>query len=347
MNSPAKINLFLKITGVRGDYHELASRFWRIDSLFDELFWIDGCDGFFIDSTVSCEFKKNSVYRAKEALMPYLNDRQSRELERLGVRIIKHIPEGAGLGGGSSNAATFLLMACERLGLVLATEELANIGAKVGADVPFFVYGYKSANVRGIGEIVDEFCEFPSKVELFTPPLHIDTATVYRTFRSQILPGLDFKKQSDEAERLLECDGARIVFDSLSRENDLLHFDAHGFDSACAVASNLLGRGFTNKEVGLKKASDSLCESELDAISRFANSSCVNVGFIGESARVYFDDLEKLEVQKIQNMSAVALNDLYPAALLAYSELVEFARNGWFFSGSGSTFFRLAEVVHG
>ena len=207
----AKINLFLKIVGTRGDYHELVSRFWRIDSLYDTLTWLEGCENFTVHGKFSCEMRQNSICKAKETLLPYLNEQQKRELEGLGIAVEKHIPEGAGLGGGSSNAASFLLMAKERFNLRLSLEELAGIGAHVGADVPFFIFGYKSANVFGIGEDVREVHEIPAKLELFTPPLKIDTSAVYRHFRREILGNLDLNKQTKVAEELCECKGSEIL----------------------------------------------------------------------------------------------------------------------------------------
>ncbi|MGP1580778.1 MAG: 4-(cytidine 5'-diphospho)-2-C-methyl-D-erythritol kinase [Wolinella sp.] len=209
--SYAKINLFLKIIGTRGDYHELVSRFWRIDSLYDTLIWLEGCESFTVRGKFSCEMRQNSIYKAKEALIPHLSSTQKRELEQLGVSVEKHIPEGAGLGGGSSNAATFLLMVIERFNLRLSLEELAGIGARVGADVPFFIFGYKSANVFGIGEHVKEVREIPARVELFTPPLEINTGAVYRHFRREILGNLDLNKQAKTAEELCEYKGSEIL----------------------------------------------------------------------------------------------------------------------------------------
>ena len=69
--------------------------------------------------------------------------------------------------------------------------ELAAIGLEVGADVPFFVYGYDSANVGGIGEIVEEFKEASLDFDVYTPDIKISTPKVYATYRSDFYNPID------------------------------------------------------------------------------------------------------------------------------------------------------------
>jgi 4-diphosphocytidyl-2-C-methyl-D-erythritol kinase len=99
------------------------------------------------------------------------------------IVVEKTIPAFAGLGGGSSDAATYLKMCNEVLNLGLSDVELAEIGLNVGADVPFFIYGYESANVAGIGEIVEEFSEELLDIESYTPQVEISTPKVYQVYR--------------------------------------------------------------------------------------------------------------------------------------------------------------------
>ena len=115
------------------------------------------------------------------------SDKLSSFFETHAVCVDKNIPSFAGLGGGSSDAATFLRMCNEELELGLSTNELAEIGSRVGADVPFFVYGYDSANVRGIGEVVERFDEPLLDFEITTPELQISTPAVYRYYRENHL----------------------------------------------------------------------------------------------------------------------------------------------------------------
>ena len=182
----AKVNVFLKIVGTRGNYHEICSRFILVESLFDELFLASKKtkDEFELYGDFGCQLEQNTIYKTYEALK---TAGYKKELEKLfskySLHVRKNIPSFAGLGGGSSDAATFLLMVNVKANLGLRVEELAKIGSRVGADIPFFVYGYKSANVSGIGEVVQEFSENPLHVEIFTPDIKCDTAKVYKAFR--------------------------------------------------------------------------------------------------------------------------------------------------------------------
>lgn len=187
MRSCAKINVFLKITGVRDGYHELASRFVLVESLYDELvFTKKNAKKFTLEGDFGCELHQNTIYKAYEALKDAV---PSGELERFftshTVEVEKHIKEGSGLGGGSSNAAAFLNLCNETLELGLTLDTLAKIGESVGADVPFFVYGYKSANVSGIGEVVEDFDEPHEDYGIVTPEVCCDTKKVYKAFRER------------------------------------------------------------------------------------------------------------------------------------------------------------------
>ncbi len=206
--APAKINIFLKITGTRGDYHTLASRFVRYDSLYDIVsfqhsqrgeFWIDGME---------IPQEKNIITKAYQTLQRHLGSKKLADFFTThSVHVKKQIPQGAGLGGGSSDAAAFLLLANAVVGLGLSIQELANIGVEVGADVPFFIYDYPSANVTGIGEVIEPFEEEPPEIELHTLPLACDTAKVYRHFRSRYLKTTD----TDLAKKLLRLPSSKIL----------------------------------------------------------------------------------------------------------------------------------------
>ena len=189
----AKVNIFLKITGVRDEYHEIISRFMRVDDLYDELSFVEkDSKNFKIIGTFSCETKQNTIYKAYEALKSYTS---SKELENLmvdyAIEVKKSIPAFAGLGGGSSDAATYLKMCNDRLELGLSLDELATIGLKVGADVPFFIYGYDSANVSGIGEVVEEFKEELLSFDIYTPKVEISTPKIYQAYRKYFFNPID------------------------------------------------------------------------------------------------------------------------------------------------------------
>jgi len=182
----AKVNVFLKIVGTRGNYHEILSRFVLVEFLFDELFLASKKtqDEFELYGDFGCKLEQNTIYKTYEALKTAGYKKELIELfSKNSLHVRKNIPSFAGLGGGSSDAATFLLMVNEKANLGLSKTQLAKIGSHVGADIAFFVYGYKSANVSGIGEVVSEFSENPLHVKIFTPDIKCDTAKVYKTFR--------------------------------------------------------------------------------------------------------------------------------------------------------------------
>lgn len=145
--SPAKLNLFLHITGRRDDgYHELQTIFQLID-LNDWLEFTQTDDlQISIDGLNSIDLEQNLIYKATQILKPY-----AQKITGLSIRVEKNIPMGAGLGGGSSNAATTLIVVNQLWQCGLSIEQLAELGVKLGADVPIFVYG-RNAWAEGIGE---------------------------------------------------------------------------------------------------------------------------------------------------------------------------------------------------
>ncbi|MEB5930409.1 4-(cytidine 5'-diphospho)-2-C-methyl-D-erythritol kinase [Acinetobacter schindleri] len=145
--SPSKLNLFLHITGRRPDgYHELQSIFQLID-LCDWLEFEQTADKHIqIEGLASVDLEQNLIYRATQVLKPY-----AKAYSGLKIRLEKNIPMGAGLGGGSSNAATTLIVVNQLWDCGLTIEQLAELGVKLGADVPIFVHG-RNAWAEGIGE---------------------------------------------------------------------------------------------------------------------------------------------------------------------------------------------------
>ncbi|WP_296824293.1 4-(cytidine 5'-diphospho)-2-C-methyl-D-erythritol kinase, partial [Sulfurovum sp.] len=173
INAHAKVNIFLKITGHKEDYHTLVSRFMRVEDLYDTIAFVPcECDSFTIEGCEDVPLKSNTIYKAYKALNEHTGDLDILNFfYKHKVVVTKRIPSQAGLGGGSSDAAAFMRLVKEACNLLLSTEELAQIGSRIGADIPFFVYNYPSANVSGFGEIVHPFEEAPLKLELFTPDI--------------------------------------------------------------------------------------------------------------------------------------------------------------------------------
>ena len=145
--APSKLNLFLHITGRRENgYHELQSIFQLID-LCDWLEFEPRTDQeIHIEGLNSVDLSHNLIYKATQILKPY-----AQTATGLSIRLEKNIPMGAGLGGGSSDAATTLIVVNQLWQCGLNTEQLADLGVQLGADVPIFVHG-RNAWAEGIGE---------------------------------------------------------------------------------------------------------------------------------------------------------------------------------------------------
>ena len=173
--APAKVNLFLHVTGRRDDgYHLLESLFVLID-------W---CDTIALSTRDDSEIVRSRDVdgvavaddlgvRAAHALRHATNTRNGAT-----IAIHKRIPRGAGLGGGSSDAATVLLALNRLWGLDLPRAALVDIGATLGADVPFFIGG-DAAIARGIGEILTPVSIPARWIALAIPPVHVSTREIF------------------------------------------------------------------------------------------------------------------------------------------------------------------------
>ena len=188
IRTPAKLNIFLKIVGTRDNYHELISRFIRYDKLYDTIRFVPGSFERFTIEGVDIPREQNILYKTFIELNRYTENPKIIDFfYQHKVVIDKRIPMGAGLGGGSSNAAGFMKLLNKILNLRLSLNEMATIGAKLGADVPFFIYGYNSANVSGIGEVIEPFEDEIPDLTLKLLPIHCDTAQVYKRYREQFM----------------------------------------------------------------------------------------------------------------------------------------------------------------
>ena len=173
--APAKLNLFLHITGRRADgYHNLQTLFRMLD-VGDEL-------SFRVNQSGTIEFRCSdaSIAGADNLVVRAANLLQSLAAEDAGVEIYleKRTPMGGGLGGGSSDAATTLHALNLLWQLGLSTQQLADIGLKLGADVPVFVFGQTSF-AEGVGEQLQPV-ELPDCWYLVvTPDAHVSTAAVF------------------------------------------------------------------------------------------------------------------------------------------------------------------------
>ena len=181
LDSFAKINLYLSVRARRRDnYHGITSVFQRI-SLKDTITFQSRRDSVIKVSTnekkLACD-SSNFVWQAAELLRKKFKITQG-----VNIRIAKRVPLGSGMGGGSSNAACALTGLNRLWKLGLSGRELANIGSKIGSDVPFFLYDCPFALVRGRGEKITPLLKL-KKVLLWqvivVPRINVSTALIYK-----------------------------------------------------------------------------------------------------------------------------------------------------------------------
>ena len=186
--APAKLNLFLHIIGQRSDgYHQLQTIFQFLDH--SDTLDIKVTDGLNIELLTPIQGvlnEENLIVRAAQLLQRYIVENKilekspNNEKHRLGaqIKITKILPMGGGLGGGSSNAATVLLALNSLWNAQLSSDELAELGLTLGADVPIFIHGF-SAFAEGVGENLTPV--FPKKYWYLVskPNVSISTASVF------------------------------------------------------------------------------------------------------------------------------------------------------------------------
>jgi len=182
--APAKINLYLRVTGRRADgYHYLATLMQKI-SLFDQLFFRRKGSGIRVicpDSDLP-EDEGNLVYRAARL---FLETTAARGKGGIGVEITLHkkIPVAAGLGGGSSDAAAVLLGLNRLLATGCTEQELLAMAGRLGADVPLFIVPWPVAWATGIGDRLQPACPLAGyRILLVNPGFSVATARVYEKF---------------------------------------------------------------------------------------------------------------------------------------------------------------------
>jgi len=173
--APAKINLFLHVTGRRPDgYHLLQSAFRMIDRS-DAL-------GFRVrsDGEIHRETDLPGVPAESDLIVRAARLLQAKTHCRLGadIRVVKHLPMGGGLGGGSSDAATTLLALNHLWALDVPRSKLQSWALELGADVPFFVYG-RTALAEGVGEELQPLALPPAWYVIIEPPASVPTVEIF------------------------------------------------------------------------------------------------------------------------------------------------------------------------
>lgn len=179
VRAPAKLNLTLAVRGHRADgYHDLESWVVLVD-LFDELAFssasrfeleIDGDDSIPADDT-NLVWKAAHLFAAAAGVRPGVR-----------IRLTKRVPAGAGLGGGSSDAAACLVGLNSHWGIGLDRAALERIACELGSDVPLFLHASQVV-MRGRGERVEQLAtRIRGWVVLICPAVHVSTADVYALF---------------------------------------------------------------------------------------------------------------------------------------------------------------------
>ena len=210
VSAPAKVNLSLKILSGRGDgFHEIETVIAPI-SLCDELKINKEKQGieFRCDDPSVPRGDDNLVVRAANAFFA-----STKLKPTISIELRKKIPHGAGLGGGSSDAAATLLALNQLFQTKLAREDLAKLGSTIGSDVPFFVFG-STAICRGRGELVE-----PAKLQkqlsilLLKPEFGVASEWAYSRWQnSRKIPGVSYEVQ-EFAGRTFVNDLERPVFE--------------------------------------------------------------------------------------------------------------------------------------
>ena len=203
MRSPAKINLSLRILGKRPDgFHEIDTWMTPLPGLSDEITLTPAPSFRFTcsDPSLPCD-ADNLVVKAVHAFASRIGQDMPYH-----VHLEKAIPYGAGLGGGSSNAATTLLALNHTLPTPLALADLHAIAATLGSDVPFFLY-QTAARCTGRGEIITPASPPPAlPIVLLKPAFQVSTPDAYRNcMNATALPGVPYRIQT--------CDSLALIND--------------------------------------------------------------------------------------------------------------------------------------
>ncbi len=183
---PAKINLYLRVLGKRDDgYHEIESLMQAVD-IYDEI-TLERSDAIEItcdDPSLSRD-ESNLAFKAATALQDRFY------FPGVKIDLVKRIPSGAGLGGGSADAAFVLRGLCRLYGLTPAPDEILEIAADIGSDVPFFLSGGQ-AQVTGRGEIVKSI-HLPNhyNIVIIVPPITTSTAEIYNDIKFDLTKDRD------------------------------------------------------------------------------------------------------------------------------------------------------------
>ncbi len=173
--APAKLNLFLHVVGRRADGYHLLQTVFRFLDQGDSIEIAARTDGAIrlLAPLPGVSPEQDLCWRAARMLQEHAGCRLGAD-----IRLIKRLPLGGGLGGGSSDAASVLLALNRLWRLHLSRAELLALAPRLGADVPVFVFG-RSAFAEGVGEILTPWTPAPASYVVLTPPVHVSTPAIF------------------------------------------------------------------------------------------------------------------------------------------------------------------------
>ncbi len=228
--SPAKVNLFLHVLGKRPDgYHDIATLLCCV-GIYDTLHVNLGNGSSSLtctDPEIPCD-EKNHALKASILFLKKLK-------KNIGIKIHieKNIPSGAGLGGGSSNAASVLSALNSCFGNPFSMEEMISMGLEIGADVPFFLFK-KPAFATGIGDKLEEYpLKLPYKVLIVYPGFGVSTADVYKKLNLRLT----------NCKKKLKSLSLKREFDAQLLHNDLEHVTASMYPEIYKVKKAISKQG--------------------------------------------------------------------------------------------------------
>lgn len=181
----AKLNLGLKVIGKRADgYHLLKTAFCLID-LYDEIkinITQNNSEIKLLEHFAPWSEQDDLAYKAAKLLQKYANVKHG-----VAITVKKNIPIGGGMGGGSSDAAALFIALNKLWDINLSKNELMRLGLRLGADVPFFIYG-QNAFAEGIGEILSPIKLEKSFFVLIVPNFGLSTKEIFKNLHLNLLP---------------------------------------------------------------------------------------------------------------------------------------------------------------
>lgn len=270
LSCPAKINLFLHVTGRRPNgYHDLYTLMCGV-SLCDTIELMFNVP----QISVQCnhpevpEDDSNLAHRAARIFFERMP--ADRRNTRMGVEIsiTKNIPVAGGLGGGSSNAAAVLMGLNRHYGHPFTQPQMMEMGLTIGADVPFFILG-KPAVATGIGEVLSPVWGLPPfYVLLVNPGFHVSTAFVYKNLNLGLTNNSKINKESSF--RVLKPDLVRCLYNDLETVTAVRYPEirmitkvllANGADGALMTGSGPTVFGLFDTRDSAQSAMDALSEN--------------------------------------------------------------------------------------